>query len=53
MEYHSAMKKHEWMPWVATWMDSEIIILISEKQIYDIVYTWNLKNDTNEVIKQK
>ena len=40
------------MPFAATWMDLEIIILseISQKQIYDITYMWNLKYDTNELI---
>ena len=30
------------MPSAATWMDIEIIIL-SQRQIYDIAYMWNLK----------
>ena len=42
-------KKNEIMPFTATWMDLEIIILIErERQIpYDITYMWNLKYDTN------
>ena len=57
MEYHSAIKKNEMMPFAATWMDTEIIILSevsqTEKQIsYDITYTWNLKYDTNEPIHE-
>ena len=34
MEYYSAMKKSEIMPFAATWMDLEIIILseVSEKE---------------------
>ena len=45
-------KKNEIMPFTATWMDLEIIILIErERQIpYDITYMWNLKYDTNELI---
>ena len=49
-EYYSATKKNEIMPFAATWMDPEIIILnkVRERQIsYDITYMWNLKNDTN------
>ena len=42
------------MPFAATWMDLEIIILSKsdrERQIlYDITYMQNLKNDTNELI---
>ena len=34
MEYYSAIKKNETMPFAATWMDLEIIILreISQKE---------------------
>ena len=42
------------MSFAATWMDPEIIILSEldrERHIsYDIIYMWNLKNDTNELI---
>ena len=41
------------MPYAATWMDLEIVILseVSQSQIsHDIVYMWTLKNDTNELI---
>ena len=42
------------MPFATTWMDLEITML-SQRQIYDITYIWNLKkNDRNEFIyKQK
>ena len=57
MEYYSAIKKNEIMPFAATWMDLEIVILSEVKSnregavSYDITYIWNLKrNDTNEAI---
>ena len=48
MEYYSAVEKNEIMPFAATWMDLEIIILSeviqTEKDKYhDIAYMWNLK----------
>ena len=51
-----AIKKKEIMPFAATWMDLEIIILSeisqTEKDKYMIAHIWNLilKNDTNEFI---
>ena len=58
MKYYSAINKNEIMPFVATWMDLEIIILSevsqTEKDKYhDIMYTQNLKKkkeDKNELI---
>ena len=54
MEYYSAIKKNEIMPFAATWMDWDIIILNkvsqTEKDKYHITYMWNLKYDTNELI---
>ena len=52
MEYYSAIKKNEIMPFAATWMNLEIIILSeisqTEKNKYHVItYIWNLKNDTN------
>ena len=43
------------MPFAATWMTLEIIIQskVSQRErqiLYDIAYTWNLKNNTNESI---
>ena len=54
MEHYSAIKKSEVLPFAATQMDLEIVILseVRERQIilYDIRYMWNLKYDTNELI---
>ena len=49
MEYYSAMKKNEILPFTATWMDLEIIVL-SEVSQTERDYMWNLKYDTNELI---
>ena len=43
MEYYPAIKKTEIMPFAATWMDLEIIILSEVSQIYDITNIRNLK----------
>ena len=45
MEYHSAIKESEIMPFAATWMDPEIIILseVRGEPAHDIPYIWNLK----------
>ena len=47
MEYYPAIKKNEILPFVAKWMDLEIIILSevsqTEKQILYDIYMWNLK----------
>ena len=54
MEYYSAIKKNKIMPFAATWMDMEIIILSEARQrqvSYAIAYMQNLKkNGTNELI---
>ena len=55
MEYYSAIKRNEIMPFATTWMDLEIVIPSEISQIerqisYDITYMWNLKNVTNEFI---
>ena len=58
MEYYSAIKKNEIMPFVATWMVLEIIILSEVSQTENdknhmISLTCGiLKNDTNELIYQ-
>ena len=56
MEYYLAIKKNEIMPFAATWMDLEIIILSKVSQtelrqiIYEITFMWNPKNKTKECI---
>ena len=56
MEYSSAMKKNEIMPFAATWMDLEIIILNevseTEKDSYPMIslICGILKNDIDELI---
>ena len=54
MEYYSAMKKNELMPFVVPWMQLEILIRSEvrkrETMPYDITYMWNLKYDTSELI---
>ena len=47
MEYYSAIKRNKIMPFAATWMDLEIIILteVSQKDrqiYYEITNMWNL-----------
>ena len=60
MEYYSAIKKDKIMPFAATWMDLEIIMLSevsqTERQIsFDIAYMQNLKKriQMNLFTKQK
>ena len=51
-----AIKNNEIMPSSAIWVDLEIIILreVKERQIYNIVYMCNVKNnDTNELIYKR
>ena len=46
LEYYSAIKKNEIMPFAATWMDLEITIRSevshTEKDKYDVTHMWNL-----------
>ena len=52
---YSVIKKNEIMPFAATWMDLEIIILseVRKRQIsYDTTYMQNLKQDPNEYISE-
>ena len=52
MEYYSTIKKNEIMPFAATWMDQEIIILSEERERqipYDITYMWNILSNRNRL----
>ena len=55
IEYYLIIKKNEVMQFAATWMELEVIILSEvfqeEKEVScDIIYRWNIKYDTDELI---
>ena len=54
MEYYWAIKKNKTMPFAATWIELEIILLSKEERErlipYDITYKWNIKYGRNEPI---
>ena len=57
MEYYSAIKKNETMPFSATWMDLEIIILsevsqtVKDKHVISLTHgILKKKKNTNEII---
>ena len=55
VQIYNVIKKNEIMPFAATWVDLEIIILNevshTEKDKYRMIsQMWNLKCDTNELI---
>ena len=55
MEYYSAIK-NESMPFIATWMQAETIVLSKSERKrpipYDIPYMWHLSPDTNEPVNK-
>ena len=53
MEYYSAIKQNEIMPFVTTWREQEYYAKqnksVRERQIsYDFTHMWNLRNKTDE-----
>jgi hypothetical protein len=58
MEYYSAIRKNEIMPFAATWIDLEMVILMKksgrESGISHGILMQNLqRNDTNELIYKR
>ena len=58
MEYYSTIRKNKIMPFLATWMELETLILseISHKEkdkYHGIAYIWNLIYSTNEPFLRK
>ena len=58
MEYYSAIKKNDIMPFAATWMELESLVLseISQKdkdKYHMISHNWNLISSTNEPFNRK
>ena len=48
MEYYLVIKNSKIMPFAATWMELEILILRERRTPHGITYMWNLKYGTNE-----
>ena len=51
MEYYSAIKKNEILPFEMMWRELENIMLSKMRQRqtpYDFTHMWNLRNKTNE-----
>ena len=48
MEYYSAIKRNEIMPFAATWLDLEMVILSEVNQKRNII--WYHLHGTNELI---
>ena len=55
MEYYSAIKKNETVPFATTWVDLKVSILseVRERQIpHNIPYMSNIKYDKNALVHQ-
>ena len=52
MEYYSAIKKNEIMPYVATWMDLETVILSEVSQTEKDMYYMILRSEERRVGKE-
>ena len=58
MEYYSAIKKNKILPFAATWMELETLILSEvcqkDKEKYHVIsHVWNLIYSTNEPFHRK
>ena len=58
LKKNKKLKKKKILPFAATWMDLENIILTKVSQIgrqifYAVSYMWNVKNNTNQYIYKK
>ena len=52
MEYYTAERKKELLPFTSTQIDLESIMLSEIRQKpYDLTYKWNLINKTNKLAK--
>ena len=57
MDYYPPIEKNEILTFAATWKDLENIILnevnrTERQMLYDTVFMWNLKCNTNESISK-
>ena len=58
MEYYTAERKKELLPFVTVWMDLESIMLCETSQVikkipYNLIYKGNLINKTSKQVKYK
>ena len=55
MEYYSAIETNKMIPFAATWMELNTLILseVKKRNKYHMIYTWNLIYGTNEPFHRK